>query len=90
MKNFDTGTKKWTFVWLWNKFQAHTSDVVIKGIPTLEDLGIQPATMESRMPWEVRATQAEAHYMEQLGEFDPPAPPKTIPLAWSIIRNEIV
>ncbi|XP_043269614.1 NADH dehydrogenase [ubiquinone] 1 alpha subcomplex subunit 9, mitochondrial [Venturia canescens] len=59
---------------------AHTSDVVVKGIPTLEDLGIQPTAMESRMPWEVRARKSEAHYMEQLGEFDEPALPKTIPL----------
>lgn len=60
--------------------KEHTTDVVAKGIPTLEDLGVYPMDMETRMPWEIKPLRAEAHYMEQLGEFDPPEPPKTVPL----------
>ncbi|KAF7990650.1 hypothetical protein HCN44_000455 [Aphidius gifuensis] len=58
--------------------KEHTTDTLIKGIPTLEDLGIQPCEMESRIAWELRPMKIEAHYMEALGEFPDPDPPKPV------------
>jgi len=57
-----------------------TSDVVIKGIPTLEDLGVHPMEMANRMPWEMAPFKNDAYYMEQVGEFDKPVPPKPVPM----------
>lgn len=34
--------------------------------------------MESRIAWELRPMKTEAHYMEALGEFPDPDPPKPV------------
>lgn len=58
--------------------QECLSDTVIKGIPTLEDLGVTLTTMEAQVPWELRPLRAFAYYDEELNEFAEPAPPKTV------------
>lgn len=58
--------------------KEHTTDIVEPDLPTLEDLGINPVTLESRIEWEVKLYKNEAHYMEQLGEFDKPIPPQPV------------
>ena len=58
----------------------HTSDKVVPGVPTLEDLGIVPIEMESQMPWEIKPFAFYNFYLEKLGEMTTPPPPKTVPL----------
>jgi len=57
--------------------QDHVTDIPT-GNPTLEDLGVSLTDMESRMDWELKPYRAQAYYDEELGEFAPPAPPKTV------------
>ncbi|XP_078041616.1 NADH:ubiquinone oxidoreductase subunit 39 [Augochlora pura] len=59
--------------------KEHTSDKILKELPTLEDLGITPVNMESRVPWEIKPYKFENKYMRILGEFMVPPPPKIIP-----------
>ncbi|XP_012224752.1 NADH dehydrogenase [ubiquinone] 1 alpha subcomplex subunit 9, mitochondrial [Linepithema humile] len=56
------------------------SDKVLKDLPTLEDLGIVPTTMESRMHWELKPFRKDVQYMESVGEFDPIPNPPTVPI----------
>ncbi|KAK0162518.1 hypothetical protein PV327_006291 [Microctonus hyperodae] len=56
----------------------HTSDFAIEGLPTLEDLGINPVKLGSRIEWEMKPYKIEAHYMEELGEFPKPIPPQPL------------
>lgn len=49
------------------------------GNPTLEDLGVALTEMEGRMDWELKPHRAHSYYDEELGEFAPAAPPKTVP-----------
>ncbi|KAL0123306.1 hypothetical protein PUN28_005683 [Cardiocondyla obscurior] len=55
------------------------SDKISKELPTLEDLGIQLTTMESRMNWELKPYRQDYHYMQSLSEFDPIPDPPTVP-----------
>ncbi|KAG0719216.1 NADH dehydrogenase [ubiquinone] 1 alpha subcomplex subunit 9, mitochondrial [Chionoecetes opilio] len=48
------------------------------GLPTLEDLGVTLTKMEDRMDWELKPFRAGSYYDEEVGEFEPPAPPKYI------------
>lgn len=57
----------------------HTSDKVISGLPTLEDLGITPCDMESRIQWELSPFRFQNHYIETIDEEKPPNP-ETVPL----------
>lgn len=59
--------------------KEHTSDKVLPELPTLEDLGITPTNMESKVPWEIKPYKFENKYMRALGEFMTPPPPKVIP-----------
>lgn len=59
--------------------KEHASDNVLPGIPTLEDLGITPSNMESKVPWEIKPFKFMNRYQHTLGEFVVPPPPKTIP-----------
>uniref|UniRef100_A0A7R9JBM7 NADH dehydrogenase [ubiquinone] 1 alpha subcomplex subunit 9, mitochondrial n=1 Tax=Timema californicum TaxID=61474 RepID=A0A7R9JBM7_TIMCA len=54
----------------------HTTDQLLDGVPTLEDLGVILTTMESQVPWELKPYKAGMYYDEELGEFEEPAPPK--------------
>ncbi|KDR23820.1 NADH dehydrogenase [ubiquinone] 1 alpha subcomplex subunit 9, mitochondrial [Zootermopsis nevadensis] len=56
--------------------QQHTTDTVLPGVPTLEDLGVTLTKMEDQVPWELKPWRAAAYYDEELGEFDKPPPPK--------------
>lgn len=54
------------------------TDNVLRGVPTLEDLGVQLTPMENQVPWELRPFRAALYYDADLGEFETPSPPKTI------------
>lgn len=54
------------------------TDVVERGVPTLEDLGVQLMPMENQVPWELRPYRAAQYYDAELHEFEEPAPPKAI------------
>ncbi|KAK4317915.1 hypothetical protein Pmani_011052 [Petrolisthes manimaculis] len=51
---------------------------VTTGLPTLEDLGVVLTKMEDRIDWELKPFRLGSYYDEELGEFEPPAPPKYI------------
>lgn len=51
---------------------------VTTGLPTLEDLGVVLTKMEDRIDWELKPFRIGSYYDEELGEFEPPAPPKFI------------
>ncbi|KAJ8867340.1 hypothetical protein PR048_031141, partial [Dryococelus australis] len=57
----------------------HTTDKVLPGVPTLEDLGVTLTHMEDQVPWELRPYRAGLYYDEALGEFEDPAPPQVVP-----------
>jgi hypothetical protein len=59
-----------------NFLQQHTTDTVLPGVPTLEDLGVTLTKMEDQVPWELKPWRAGAYYDEELGEFEKPPPPK--------------
>ncbi|XP_004927924.1 NADH dehydrogenase [ubiquinone] 1 alpha subcomplex subunit 9, mitochondrial [Bombyx mori] len=52
-----------------------TSDNVVIGVPTLEDLGVTLTHMEDQVPWELKPFRAHQYYMDRLGEFPKPDPP---------------
>jgi len=70
----------WPVAYLgWDKMERdHVSDVLTPGNPTLSDLGITPDTVENRADWELKPYRAGSYYDEELGEFEKPAPPKTV------------
>lgn len=51
------------------------------GLPTLEDLGVTLTKMEDRIAWELKPYRSGNYYDEELGEFEPPEPPKFIAAA---------
>lgn len=55
--------------------REYVTDVVEKGVPTLEDLGVQLTLMEDQVPWELRPFRAGQYYDAAVGEFEKPAPP---------------
>ncbi|XP_045606154.1 NADH dehydrogenase [ubiquinone] 1 alpha subcomplex subunit 9, mitochondrial [Procambarus clarkii] len=61
-----------------DKVEREAVSDVTTGLPTLEDLGVTLTKMEDRMEWELRPFRAGNYYDEELGEFEPPAPPKYI------------
>lgn len=69
----------WPIAFLgWDKMERdHTTDTPTKGNPTLEDLGITPTDLETRIEWELKPYRALSYYMDELGEFPPAEPPKT-------------
>lgn len=61
--------------------QENTTDIVVKGVPTLEDLGVGPLMeIEHQAPWELLTLRAHAYYNEELGEFAKPEPPPVVPI----------
>lgn len=55
--------------------REYVTDVVEKGVPTLEDLGVQLTLMEDQVPWELAPHRALQYYDAAVGEFPKPAPP---------------
>ncbi|XP_059060052.1 NADH dehydrogenase [ubiquinone] 1 alpha subcomplex subunit 9, mitochondrial [Achroia grisella] len=53
-----------------------TTDVVEPGLPTLEDLGVNLTQIEDQAPWELKPYRAYQYYIDQIGEFPKPDPPK--------------
>lgn len=58
--------------------REYVTDVVEKGVPTLEDLGVPLTLMEDQVPWELRPHRASLYYDAAVGEFEKPAPPAFI------------
>lgn len=58
--------------------REYVTDVIKKGVPTLEDLGVQLMLMEEQVPWELKPFRAAAYYDAEVGEFEEPAPPNFI------------
>jgi len=58
--------------------REYVTDVVAKGVPTLEDLGVQLTLMEDQVPWELRPYRAALYYDSAIGEWGTPAPPTFI------------
>ncbi|XP_065077929.1 NADH dehydrogenase [ubiquinone] 1 alpha subcomplex subunit 9, mitochondrial [Ochlerotatus camptorhynchus] len=58
--------------------REYVSDDVKKGVPTLEDLGVNLMMMEDQVPWELRPFRAALYYDAELGEFEKPTPPQFI------------
>ncbi|OWR53359.1 hypothetical protein KGM_211948 [Danaus plexippus plexippus] len=55
-----------------------TTDNVVKGVPTLEDLNVTLTHMEDQVPWELRPYRAHQYYIDQIGEFPRPPNPKVV------------
>ncbi|XP_058789495.1 NADH dehydrogenase [ubiquinone] 1 alpha subcomplex subunit 9, mitochondrial [Phymastichus coffea] len=56
----------------------HTSDKIIKGVPTLEDLGIVITDIEMQLPWEIKPLRYDGNYEIAVGEYQDITPPKPI------------
>lgn len=56
--------------------QESTTDVVNPQCPTLLDLGVNLTQIEDQAPWELKPYRAYQYYIDQLGEFPKPDPPK--------------
>lgn len=54
------------------------SDVVVREIETLEDLGITLTRMEDQVPWELKTYRAYSYYELELKEFETPNPPQPV------------
>lgn len=55
--------------------REYATDVIERGVPSLEDLGVQLTLMEDQVPWELRPYRAALYYDAAVGEFEKPAPP---------------
>ncbi|XP_026462282.1 NADH dehydrogenase [ubiquinone] 1 alpha subcomplex subunit 9, mitochondrial-like [Ctenocephalides felis] len=61
----------------WEQIEREcVTDQVIPGVPTLEDLDVKLTLIEHQAPWELRGFRAYAYNVEELGDFEDPAPPK--------------
>jgi NADH dehydrogenase (ubiquinone) 1 alpha subcomplex subunit 9 len=58
--------------------REYVTDKVERGVPTLEDLGVQLTLMEDQVPWELRPYRAALYYDSAIGEWGDPEPPKYI------------
>lgn len=58
--------------------REYVTDVVERGVPTLEDLGVPLTLMEDQVPWELRPYRAGLYYDAEVGEWGEPAPPTFI------------
>ncbi|KAK7077890.1 39kDa subunit of ndufa9, NADH:ubiquinone oxidoreductase [Halocaridina rubra] len=61
-----------------DKIEREAVSDTVMGLPTLEDLGVTLTKMEDRIDWELRPFRAKSYYGEEVGEFEPPEPPKYI------------
>uniref|UniRef100_A0A6M2DIT6 NADH dehydrogenase [ubiquinone] 1 alpha subcomplex subunit 9, mitochondrial n=1 Tax=Xenopsylla cheopis TaxID=163159 RepID=A0A6M2DIT6_XENCH len=68
----------WPVAYLhWEQIERECiTDVVVPGIPTLEDLDVKLTLIENQAPWELRSFRAFAYNYEELGEYEEAAPPK--------------
>lgn len=57
-------------------FQEATTDRPVRGVPTLEDLGVPLTHIEDQAPWELKPYRAYQYYLDKIGEFPTPNPPK--------------
>ncbi|KAF7379876.1 hypothetical protein HZH68_016824 [Vespula germanica] len=57
-----------------------TSDVVLKDLPTLEDLGIELASLEEQGAWDLKLYHRHAYYEKSFEEYKAIPPPECIPL----------
>lgn len=55
--------------------REYVTDVVEKGVPTLEDLGVQTTLLEDIAPYVLSLYKANQYYDAQIGEYAKPAPP---------------
>jgi len=55
-----------------------TSDQMIPGMPTLEDLGVKLTHLEDQAPWEFKPYRAYQYYDARIGEFVKPPNPRTL------------
>lgn len=55
--------------------REYATDTVVKGVQTLEDLGVQLTLMEDQVPWELRPWRAGLYYDSAVDEWEKPAPP---------------
>lgn len=58
--------------------REYVTDEVMKGVPTLEDLGVTLTYMEDQVPWELRPYRAALYYDADINEFEKPAPPQFV------------
>lgn len=59
----------------WDILEAdHTTDEVDPKLPTLEDLGVTPCTMESRIDWELLPWKYDNNTLPVLAAYPPPIP----------------
>ncbi|KAL2712682.1 hypothetical protein V1478_017637 [Vespula squamosa] len=57
-----------------------TSDVVLKDLPTLEDLGIELASLEELGAWDLKLYLRDSYYDKSYEEYKLISPPECIPL----------
>ncbi|XP_045763820.1 NADH dehydrogenase [ubiquinone] 1 alpha subcomplex subunit 9, mitochondrial [Maniola jurtina] len=61
----------------WDSLEKEaTTDRVVRGVPTLEDLGVVLTHIEDQAPWELKPYRAHQYYIDEIGEFPTPDPPK--------------
>ncbi|XP_051170557.1 NADH dehydrogenase [ubiquinone] 1 alpha subcomplex subunit 9, mitochondrial [Leptopilina boulardi] len=61
-----------------NLEREHTTDNIVKGLPMLEDLGVNPIVIDSQVLWELAPWRYDLAYQEYYGEYDDPPPPPHI------------
>ncbi|XP_031622507.1 NADH dehydrogenase [ubiquinone] 1 alpha subcomplex subunit 9, mitochondrial [Contarinia nasturtii] len=54
------------------------SDVILDGVPTLEDLGVNLTLMDDQIPYEMKAYTAWLYYHPEPGEFAPIGKPRPL------------
>lgn len=58
--------------------REHINDVILDGVPTLEDLGVTPTLMEDQIPYELKIYSAYLYYHAAPGELPEPGKPKPL------------
>ncbi|KAK2580194.1 hypothetical protein KPH14_012458 [Odynerus spinipes] len=65
----------------WEQIEREsTTDVILKDLPKLEDLGVNPALFEEQAPWILNMYHRQAYYMKSRAEYKPVAPLEYIPV----------
>lgn len=58
--------------------REYIDDVILDGVPTLEDLGVTPSLIEEHAPFELKQYSAFLYYTPEPGEFPVPGRPKPL------------
>lgn len=58
--------------------REYINDVILDGVPTLEDLGVTPTSMEDQVPYEMKPYCAFLYYNPEPGEFPEVGRPKPL------------